>query len=96
MRQTHSQSEGALLRAARRSVHADTPSAPFDHSAISMIRVCFDFRNSDFEFQLSRYLGAPASNPKGAIESPVLDRFADMFGGDFIARLEIGDRARHF
>jgi hypothetical protein len=35
-------------------------------------------------------------DPKSAIESPILDRFADMFAGDLITRLQIGDRARHF
>jgi len=38
---------------------------------------------------------SPVLYPQRAIESPVLDRFAYMFGGNLIVRLQIGDRARH-
>src|SRR5438876_11965576 len=36
------------------------------------------------------------SNPKGAIESSILDRFAYVFAGDIVARFQVGNRARHF
>ncbi len=35
-------------------------------------------------------------NPKSAIKGPVLDRFADVFARDLVARLEISDGARNF